>query len=523
MKKLLFYFSLLPLLCLLLCSCMDAPSTGSCSHRPSGWLIDDDGANRYTQCLLCGRTLRTEPLPTVQCSHIFSVWLEEPEKGLRIKQCKSCNEILETQPLTTACPHRFTHWTEEPATVPGGDIRKQKLCSACGEVLETTTVASPLTTLAPCYGLTYIQNCDGAYLMRNDTTAFTGTTPTQWLLESCQEDQFFLKEPSGLYMLEYWYGTFQMAYDSGYTEQLWIPQKDASGAYLLVHAAAPNYCLRSQPDGGLTRVPKSTADERCFWQIQTRDLTKGYPYIEINGQRGIITLQLEPRVLNILTRGDLLRWANDLENAFDAYAELTGWKPFDHLTVRGYAVCHDWGYVHYEKPIIHANKDWLYEDLVKKSNRDTDMVWGILHEMSHLFDRPKWHFEPEALAAYKILYVLQRCNSETLPGEYDTSWHFAYQDMDDAFYRLCGKLAADSCPEGYPPLAYPLAGKLFEITKTVGWEAVGRAFRSMPDTNGMTQMQIFETFIAQLSGSSGVNVRALFTDKEWRVVEKYLP
>ena len=102
MKKLLFYFSLLPLLCLLLCSCMDAPSTGSCSHRPSGWLIDDDGANRYTQCLLCGRTLRTEPLPTVQCSHIFSVWLEEPEKGLRIKQCKSCNEILETQPLTTA-------------------------------------------------------------------------------------------------------------------------------------------------------------------------------------------------------------------------------------------------------------------------------------------------------------------------------------------------------------------------------------------------------------------------------------
>lgn len=521
MKKRFFYFPALLLVCiLLLCACMDQPS--SCSHSPSNWMIDDAGENRYTECLLCGRILRTEPLPQVQCSHLISVWLEEPAEGLRIKQCKSCNQILETQPLATTCSHRFTQWTQQPATVPGGDIQKIKTCSACGEVLETVTEAAPLTTLAPCYGLTYIQNCDGAYLMRNDTTAFTGTTPTQWLLESCLEDRFFLKEPNGLYMLEYWYGAFQMAYDSGYTEQLWIPQKDPSGAYLLAHASAPDYYLRSQPDGSLSLVHKSMADARCYWQIQTAGLTTGYPYIEINGQRGIITLQLEPRVLEVLSRGELLRWANDLEYAYDAYAELTGWKPFAQLTVRGYAVCHDWGYVHYEKPIIHANKDWLYADLVKKSQRDTDLVWGILHEMSHLFDQPKWHFEPEALAAYKILYVLQRCNSETIPGEYDNSWHFAYQDMDDAFYRLCGKLGEDNSPEGYPPLAYPLAGKLFEITKTIGWEAVCQAFRSMPDTTGMTQMQIFETFVTQLSSSSGRNVRSLFTDKEWRVVDKYL-
>lgn len=511
---------LLILSALLLCACQDAPS--SCSHRPSDWMIDDEGVNRYTQCLLCGRILRTEPLPAVECSHLFSVWLEEPSEGIKIKQCKSCNEVLETEPLVTTCTHRFTQWTEEPATAPGGDIRKIKTCSACGEVLETTTVAAPLTALAPCYGLTYIQNCDGAYLTQNGTTAFTGSTPTQWLLESCEDDRFFLKEPSGLYMLEYWYGAFQMAYDSGYTEQLWIPKKDTSGAYLLVHAAAPDYYLRSQPDGSLSLVHKSMADERCYWQIQTGHLTAGFPYIEINGQRGIITLQLEPRVLDILTRGDLLRWANDLENAFDAYAELTGWKPFSHLTVRGYAVCHDWGYVHFEKPIIHANKDWLYADLEKKSQRDVDLVWGILHEMSHLFDQGKWNFEAEVLAAYKILYVLYRCNTVAIPGEYDASWHFTYQQMDDAFYRLCGKLAEDKTPEGYPPLAYPLAGKLFEITKIIGWEAVAQAFRSMPDTTGMTKMQIFETFITQLSNSSGQNVRALFTNKEWRVVEKHL-
>jgi len=512
---------ILLLLCILLLGgCMD--EGGSCAHSPSDWLIDDEGVNRYTQCLLCGRILRTEPLPAVECSHLVSVWQEDTAAGLRVKQCRSCNQILETAPLASTCPHRFTQWSEEPAATPGGDIRKTKTCSACGEILETVTEAAPLTTLSPCYGLTYIQNCDGAYLTQNGTTAFTGSTPTQWLLESCDDDMFFLKEPSGLYMLEYWNGAFQMAYDSGYTEQLWIPKKDASGAYLLVHAAAPDYYLRSQPDGSLSLVHKSLADARCYWQLQTSGLTAGYPYIEINGQRGIITLQLEPRVLDILTRGDLLRWANDLEYAFDAYAELTGWKPFDHLTVRGYATCHDWGYVHFEKPIIHANKDYLYADLEKKSQRETDLVWGILHEMSHLFDQGKWHFDVEVLAAYKILYVLYRSDTVTLPGEYDTTWHFDYENMEESFYLLCGKLSEDKSPEGYPPLAYPLAGKLFEITKVIGWDAVAAAFRSMPDTAGMTQTEIFETFIDQLSAGSGRDVRAFFTSKEWKVIKKHL-
>jgi len=178
--------------------------------------------------------------------------------------------------------------------------------------------------------------------------------------------------------------------------------------------------------------------------------------------------------------------------------------------------------VHFEKPIIHANKDYLYADLEKKSQRETDLVWGILHEMSHLFDQGKWHFDVEVLAAYKILYVLYRSDTVTLPGEYDTTWHFDYENMEESFYLLCGKLSEDKSPEGYPPLAYPLAGKLFEITKVIGWDAVAAAFRSMPDTAGMTQTEIFETFIDQLSAGSGRDVRAFFTSKEWKVIKKHL-
>ena len=77
-------------------------------------------------------------------------------------------------------------------------------------------------------------------------------------------------------------------------------------------------------------------------------------------------------------------------------------------------------------------------------------------------------------------------------------------------------------PEGYPPLAYPLAGKLFEITQVIGWDAVAAAFRAMPDTAGMTQTEIFETFIDQLSDSSGRDARSFFTSKEWQVVTKHL-
>ena len=518
MKQKLTLWIILLLCALLLSACLDDPG---CSHVSSNWIEDSGGVTRYTQCLLCNEILRSEPIPQVQCFHIFSVWLEDTAAGLRIKQCKNCNEILETQPLQTTCAHRFTQWTETPPSTPGGDIVKSKVCSACGKILETTTQPS-LTPLTPCYGLTYIQNCDGAYLMCDDKTAFTGSTPTKWLLESCQEDQFFLKTPSELFILEYWYGAFQMAYDSGYTEQLWLPMQDASGKYIFAHATAPDYYLRSQPDGTLSYVHKSMADERCYWQFQTSTLTKGYPYIEVRGQQGIITLQLAPSVLDILTRGDLMRWANDLENAFNAYAQLTGWKPFAQLTVQGYALCHDWGYVHFEKPIIHANRDYLYADLEKKAQRDSDLVWGILHEMSHLFDQYKWHFDVEVLAAYKILYVLQACNVNAIPGEFDVTWDFNYNNMGNAFQQLCGRLSEDRSPEGYPPLAYPLASKLFEITKEIGWSAVEAAFRSMPAINGMSQLEIFQCFLDQLSAASGQDISARFTSKEWKVIKKHL-
>lgn len=426
----------------------------------------------------------------------------------------SDSEKYETE---TVCSHEQTQWLVEQQPSLRSNGTKLEVCRICGETINVASIPYELRTLEQCYGYSTIRNQGGMYLSIEYNMPVMSNAPSDWRLESCGQNRFYLKDLSGFYVLEYYGGCLKMEEDTGYTEQQWILLENTDGAFIIANADSPNYYLRSDEMGNLSVVRKSEADTGCLWYIQSNNLESGLPYFEITGQQGIIYLRLSPEVLEIITIERLQQWANDLEMAYEAYAELTGWRPFSKVEVRGYTDCGGWGYVYRQKPVIHVNKDCLYEDLQKMSKRDNDWNFGVLHEMSHLFDKEKWGFEWEALAHYKVAYVLYKYDAFSAPAEFSTDKLFSHNTLKNAFYQLDGRLGS-----GNISIQKPLAGKMLEITEVVGWDAVKKTFCSFPEMTNASDLARFEQFLNLLGEHGSIDVKSLFSNREWEAVVEAL-
>ena len=69
-----------------------------------------------------------------------------------------------------------------------------------------------------------------------------------------------------------------------------------------------------------------------------------------------------------------------------------------------------WGFVD-GTDTIHIDADEIYEDLsLNFARRKNDWNFGLLHELSHLFedDSRPWDFHAEVLADYKLAYVMTK-------------------------------------------------------------------------------------------------------------------
>ena len=232
--------------------------------------------------------------------------------------------------------------------------------------------------------------------------------------------------------------------------------------------------------------------------------------MEIVGRSDVITMRLERRILDVLSRARLQRWVNDLETAYADYAELTGWTPYRHVYINMLAPETAWGYA-CEGGIIQIDADCIYEDLsLNFARRKNDWNFGLLHELSHLFeaDSRPWDFHAEVLADYKLAYVMTKNNCAAVPADwYSDKREYTGWDVIDV-YRGDGPLK-DTLT------VFSLSGKLSEVMKEIGWDAAKQAFRNYPDTTSLTPEENFMLFIDLLSQYSGKDVRAMFTDAEW--------
>lgn len=386
---------------------------------------------------------------------------------------------------------------------------KAKTAAECGLVLAADS-GGFLNIAGSRYTL---QNADGKYLAASGDALTLSDKPFVWYALPAAGDSFTLRpDNKRAYMLDVSNAWFEegnrvgICDGTGHDAQHWKLYQSGRDTWQLVCSLHPELAL-SVSSGGAALQKRGNAGTN--WQL-TLVGTERDNYMEIEGRSDVITMRLERRVLDILSRARLQKWVNDLETAYADYAELTGWQPYEHIYLNMYDKQEFWGFVD-GTDTIHIDADEIYEDLsLNFARRKNDWNFGLLHELSHLFELKEqpWDFHAEVLADYKLAYVMTKNNCAAVPADwYGDKREYTGWDVIDV-YRGDGPLK-DTLT------VFSLSGKLTEVMKEIGWDAAKQTFRSYPDTTNLTPEENFTLFISLLSQYSGKDVRAMFTDAEW--------
>lgn len=370
--------------------------------------------------------------------------------------------------------------------------------------------------IEPCYGSTYIRHINGLYLSMKDGIISLSKDRFLWSIESFENDRFYLGEITGHDKFEYWYGKFQTALDSGYTEQHWrLYNKDNK---VIIEHADSNLFIFFSNEENLVMKDGNIDNEGYYFYFEEPSLTNGYPYIEVNSTTNKISLRFEPSILRIVNKEWLLDWANDLEKAVYSLSRLVGFMPYSRFELRTYTNCNNWGYIFYGKPVVHVNnKDMEKEVLRMRKMKKRDISFGMLHELSHLFDKWCWDFDGEATANFKLAYVLHELGYTASLNVHNDDQTFSYDNYVNLLYEEHGRL--DNVKNLF---CSSLTAKLVEIANVTGWDNVSKVFKTMPPIDNEPKYIRFETFINKLSEYSNLNVRAMFSDEEWDTIYNHL-
>lgn len=366
-----------------------------------------------------------------------------------------------------------------------------------------------------CYGITYIRHINGLYLAMKHRKLVLSSERFLWRVEIYENNRFFLKDIDDHDIAEYYGGNLQIALDSGYSCQHWNLYLNQNGNVLIEHSDTNNYFLYS--DNNELTIKERTNDLDGFnFIFENSSLTQGYPYIEIKSMTNKISLRLEPTILKIANKSWLEEWANDLEKAVYSLSRLVGNMPFSTFEIRAYANCNSWGYVFYGKHIVHINNLDMKNEIIRMRKRKCrDISFGVLHELSHLFDDGRWLFDGEAMANLKIAYVLQELDFTVCLSDHSNHEIFTSKNYVEELYREHGRL--DNLKGLF---CSSLAAKLAEIASTIGWDAYKKVFRNFPQISNESSMKRFETFIQKLSDYSNQDVRNMFNTLEWFEITK---
>lgn len=373
-----------------------------------------------------------------------------------------------------------------------------------------------LQIIKPCYGTTYIRHINGLYLNMNNGLLCLSSERFLWRIESFENNRFYLKEITGHDNAEYWYGNFQTALDSGYTEQHWLLHHKDN--YIVLEHADSKLFVHFSTDENLVLKDGTLDDEGYFFYFEAPSLTDGYPYKEIISNTGKIALRFESTILNIVNTNWLKDWIDDLEKAVYSLTRLTGFLPFPRIEIRTYTNCNSWGYIYYGKPVVHINnKDFEKEIIRMRLLKKRDISFGALHEISHLFDKDHWLFEGETTANMKIPFVLKELDFSVSLSSHDKNETYTYDNYAIELYKEHGRL--DNVTGLF---SSSLAAKLTEIAQSIGWDAFSKTFINFPSIAHESRMFRFETFINKLSEYAQVDVRNMFTYEEWNAIARNL-
>ena len=362
----------------------------------------------------------------------------------------------------------------------------------------------------------------GRYLSVRGRNLVLASAPLPWIFKQSGRNGFHIYANETDLLLDIdnanvAVGTTVKIWDyTGYDVQIWTVGQNANGTYYLLYAGNPRYCLGFRGSRAVLelRDPKNPMQE---WKFAATG--QPYDYLSITSINHRVELQLPSHVSGLISRNELVLWANRLETAYSSFYELTGYLPFSDIVVEAYKSSsrpNRVGWVIPGQNIIHIDRSFLVPELTKMHQRDNDWNFCALHEMGHLFDfGMPWNFEPEMMTDLKLAYVLEKHGAAASPSEFSAGTCFVGADIAQAY----GRLASDFSVQ------YNIFGcvkRFLDIKDFIGWDPFRQTFHTRyhqvaayASASGRVKL---EAFIQLLSHYSGCNLTDYFSPGEWNAI-----
>lgn len=317
----------------------------------------------------------------------------------------------------------------------------------------------------------------------------------------------------------------------------WHITENKDGTYTFSNNQYDSWLL-SYKDGKFCMEEQDKATGITSFELKMEKRGGGKAFLQYISDEGNVVVRVPSDIfmrVKKLTDEMLQIWANNLDDAYNSYIELTSFVAYESIVVKAYEPSPHIGYVwndnsHYN--VITIEKSFIVTDLGKMAMRSkkygvVDWNFCALHEMGHMFDNQQpWYFEAEMMTDLKVAYVLEKNGACAAPSEFNSPDYF-YADRNaehaqvEACYRKLSKNGvgiAESLEYG----AYSAALKFVEIQRQIddeNWTVFKQAYAALRQEGITTykKYERFENFVQKLSDISGKDVRALFTDAEWAV------
>lgn len=368
----------------------------------------------------------------------------------------------------------------------------------------------------------YAFRLDGTneYLSARGNTITTGDTPFAWVVKPCDRKYCFIYADASPLLMDI--DNAYIAEDTtvkiwpltGYMAQEWLICQNRDGTYSFLASENTDLCLGFHK--GRACLQKRRGGDP--WQSFHARHVKNDIYAPFVSDGGVIELQLPPDITNVISAPRLQKWANDLQMAYYSFYELTGYLPYDRITVEAYLPCKYTGFVFNGQSVIHIDDRFIRGDLAKMARRDNDWNFCALHEMGHLFDTDRpWAFEGEAMTDIKVAYVLEVNGATANLAEYEVERCYRGADIINAYAAMSGDLS-----QGYDIFA--CAHRFLQIKEDIGWGPFKQAFHTLQKNSGkltaLTRKERLENFVGLLFLHSGIDVKEYFSPSEWRELIK---
>lgn len=313
-----------------------------------------------------------------------------------------------------------------------------------------------------------------------------------------------------------------------------VPNDDGSYSFYINRDV--DLCL-SVKDGKLVLENKKSATGITSFNLDMKKRGGGDAFLQYISDEGNVVIRVATDIkLRAKVNDEILQtWANNLDDAYNHYIDLTSFVAYESIVVKAYEPSPHIGYVwnsneHYN--VITISESFMAGDLAKMSTRFkkegvVDWNFCALHEMGHMFDNQQpWYFEAEMMTDLKVAYVLQAGGGCAAPSEYAFGSYFfadkkeGHRQVEECYLGLSKdkKPIAQTLEYG----AYSAALKFVEIQRIIdddNWTVYKKAYAELHKEGQTTYKyyERFQRFVKALSDHSGQDVRALFTDEEWEV------